>query len=197
MPASKPTPEEKLFSVIQGAKHPPIRGRARALSLAQAAKTALAWIGPFDLPRVNQLLGVIVIGLGMACVLQLFLWPSPDRLLRQVEGPAPAVVPAPLEGLRPTEEYLQVMARQDPFRVGETPVTAASVAAIPQRDPREAIADLRLVGIAWGDDPVAMIERSEQTHVLRPGEVIGGATVKEIFHDHVILQVEGRDVELF
>lgn len=193
MPAPKPTPEEKLFAVIQGAKHPPIRGGAQAVSL----RTLLAWVGPLDLPRANQLLGVIIVLLGAACMGQLFLWPSVERLLQRAQAPGSFQMAPPLQGLRPTEEYLQTMAQQDPFRVGETPVADQAVSAPPPRDPRQVVAELKLVGIAWGDDPVAMIEQAGQTYVVRPGEPIGEATVKDVFPDHVILQVDGQEVELF
>jgi len=36
MPTQKPTPEEKLFAVIQGAQQKPLRRRPQALTLAQA-----------------------------------------------------------------------------------------------------------------------------------------------------------------
>ncbi|PIQ83510.1 MAG: hypothetical protein COV75_07180 [Candidatus Omnitrophica bacterium CG11_big_fil_rev_8_21_14_0_20_63_9] len=196
MAGPKPTPEEKLFAVIQGAKHPPIRG-ARALTLAQAARHLVGLAGPLDLPRVNQLLGIVVLGLGIACVAQMFFWPSPERLLQRMEAAAPPAVATPLDGLRATEDYLQTMAQQDPFRVGETPVTATSVESTPKRDPQQVVAQLKLVGIAWGEEPVAMLEQANQTYVVRPGEMIGEAKLKEIFPDHIVLEVDGQSVELF
>ncbi len=126
MATQKPTPEEKLFAVIQGAKTPPIRGRSSALSIAGVGQRVLAAVGPMDLPRVNQALTLGMALLGACAAGQLVLRPSVDRLMARSEQPPPFRIAAPLEGLRPLDEYLPRVLEQDPFRVGQGP--AATVA---------------------------------------------------------------------
>ena len=76
------------------------------------------------------------------------------------------------------------------------PVTPQN-GATPVQDAKSLVAPLRLVGIAWGDPPTAMIEQDKQTYFLKVGDPIGALTVKEVLRDHVILQSGDQEVELF
>ena len=201
MATQKPTPEEKLFAVIQGAKTPPIRGRSSALSLAGVGQRFMTAVGPMDLPRINQALTVMMAILGACAAGQLFLRPGVDRLMARSEPSPPFRIAAPLDGLRPLEEYLPRILEQDPFRVGQAPAVAhqepPAPSEPPKPDPKALIASMRLVGIAWGDSPTAMIEQDKQTYFLKPGDALGSLTVKEILRDHVILKAGDQEVELF
>ena len=201
MATQKPTPEEKLFAVIQGAKHPPLRAGAQAMSLSSLGARLAVLIGPVDLPRINQTLTVIAATLGLLCVMSpLLMQPRVARIVSRAQStPGISVNGTPLEGLRPLEQYLQSMAQQDPFRVGETPRAAIAPedATSTGRDPRALIAGLKLVGISWGQEPIAMIEQQQQTYFLKKGERLGDVTVKEILQDRVVLQAAGQDLELF
>lgn len=201
MTAPKPTPEEKLFAVIQGAQHPPLRARAQAISLSSLGARLAVLIGPVDLPRINQALTVVVAVLGVVCVASpLLMQPRVERsVARARNAPNVPVSGAPLEGLHPVDEYLQSMAQQDPFRVGETLRTAVASGDTTStgHDPRALIAGLKLVGISWGEEPIAMIEQQQQTYFLKQGERLGEVTVKAILQDRVVLQVAGQDIELF
>jgi len=204
MAIQKPTPEEKLFAVIQGAKHPSPRVRTRALSLAALSTQMRAVASAMELPRVNEvLLGLIVI-VGLWGVVNPFvLRPRVDRLLSQVtQQIEPFLIVPPLEGLRSAQDYVQAMTTQDPFRVGEpSPGTQLSPRSIqtPTQTAQALLADLRLVGISHGEKPVAMIEQvsSRQTHFLNVGEVIGQLTIKEILDDRVVLQYGSQTLELY
>lgn len=196
---ASPTPEEKLFAVIQGASPSPLKPRSAPFSWRRANGELARRLGALDLPKVNQALIVAAGLLGVLCLLQpLVFWPRVDRLLAEAPGPvSPTFVP-PLQGLKPLEHYLEVMTAQDPFRIGESPATAgASMAVAPPVDPRTLVADMKIVGISWSDQPVAMIEQRGQTYVVRQGEAIGSATVKEVQKDRVLLTINGQDVELF
>ncbi len=201
MAAPKPTPEEKLFAVIQGAKVTPLRGRGSPKSFKQWLQQARTSIGPIDLPRINKLLmgvmGLLVAGL----IAQFFSQPNVDRLIAQAGAPQPFHIAPPLQALKPLEEYLPKMVEQDPFRVGQTTVQASATssepAAVKQPDAKALIASLRLVGISWGDLPTAMIEQDKQTYFLKPGDTLGGLTIKAIEKDHVILKSGDQEVDLF
>ena len=197
----KPTPEEKLFSVIQGAKATPLRGKGSAQSFRQQLQRILTRLGPIDLPRVNRLMVGLILILGAALIGQFFARPSVDRLMAGAEEPAPFHIAPPLQGLKPLEEYLPKVLEQDPFRVGqaaaprETGTPPPAEASKP--DPKSLISNMRLVGVSWGDTPTAMIEQDKQTYFLKPGHVIGSLSVKDIQKDHVILKSGDQEVELF
>ena len=201
MAAPKPTPEEKLFAVIQGAKATPLRGRGSAKSFKQLLQQVKTSIGPIDLPRINKLL-IVVMGLLVAgLIAQFFSQPNVNRLIAQAGEPAPFRIAPPLQGLKPLEEYLPKVLEQDPFRVGQTTVQASADASEPaagkQSDAKALIANLRLVGISWGDLPTAMIEQDKQTYFLKPGDTLGALTIKAIQKDHVILKLGDQEVDLF
>lgn len=196
MAGSKPTPEEKLFSIIQGANASPIRRRSGA-SLGQVGARVAALAVSMDMPRVNQLLLAMAVALGFLCLTTpLVMRPQVDRLLaREPVSVKPFSTP-PLEGLRAPAAYLEPLLQADPFRIGPEAHPPATASA-PRVDPASQLGELKLVGIAWGVEPVAMIEQSRQTYFLKRGEPIGPAIVKEILQDRVILTVGDRDVELF
>ena len=205
MEIKKPTPEEKLFAVIQGAPHAPLRPRAQALSLALARRSLAAFIGPLELPRINRLLAVVVAVLGAACLLApLIMQPQVERVMNRASTQSvPFVIAKPLEGVKPLADYSELMREKDPFQVGSaTPAGQPTASTNPQPRPQQfqdALADLKLVGISWGDDPTVMIEElsTHETHFLKTGQSVGPFTVKEILQDRVMLRAGEQDVELF
>lgn len=201
MASQQPTPEEKLFAVIQGASQPPLRSKAKMLSLTRVGTTLSSLVGPVDLPRVNQALTMLIAAMGFWCLLSPALFsPRVNRLLMNATvGVMPHIGP-PLAGLKSADEYLQQLVQQDPFRVGDTLRAAAMPEQVPEPMPPDAkalVADVKLVGISWGPEPVAMLEQHQQTYVLKRGETLGSLTVKEILPDRVILRAGTQDVELF
>ncbi len=197
--AAMPTPEEKLFAVIQGASQPPIRRGPQGL--AHAAARIVAAAKAVDLPRINQALMAVVALLGVLCLASPFVMrPRLEPLLTQATQPAAPAAVAPLAGLRPADVYLDVMIRQDPFRIGEQPVTAPVVPVVepPPPDPQALVAGFKLVGVSWGKEPTAMVEDEQhQTHFLRTGDPLGALTVKEIQKDRVIFSAGEQEAELF
>ncbi len=201
MPTQKPTPEEKLFAVIQGAQQKPLRRRPQALTLAQAGSRVTSMVAAVDLPQANQALTGGVIVLALLCLLNpLMMRPQVDRLLNKIEPGRASIIPAPLEGLKPLETYLETMARQNPFGIGEQPLAATSSAApVAQApvDPNTLLGDAKLVGISLGEVPTAMVEQQKQTYFLTIGDMLGPLKVKEILSDRVIFDADGKPVELF
>jgi Tfp pilus assembly protein PilP len=207
MAADQPTPEEKLFAVIQGAPHKLLRRPGRP-ALAGAAGSWRASLAAVDLPRVNQALTVVLVLMGLACAASpLLLRPRIEQVLARAQREvAPFVIAPPLEGLRAADEYLQTIRTQDPFRVGDAlpapppPPAPALEAPPPAPAGQEQLADLRLVGIArTGAEPRAMVEQVSQgtTHVLKAGDTIGIYTIKDILEDRVVLEAGGQELELF
>lgn len=192
---AKPTPEEKLFAVIQGAKAQPLRGPGRR------GRTVAKVIAAVDLPQVNQALTIATIVMGFATLHPLIQRPRLGRLLENASPAAGFRIVGPLDGLRALDVYLPAILGQDPFRVGtvspEQLAGPETPAAPAEPDPGTLLSNLRLVGISSGPLPTAMIEQDQQTYFLRPGDAIGSFTVKEIFPDRVILRAGDRDLELF
>ena len=204
MTIQKPTPEEKLFAVIQGAHHSGPRAKATTLSLGKIGAMVFALIGPMTLPRVNRLLMWVVGMLAALCLISpVTMQPRVSRVLLQAQRQvSPFVIAPPLEGLKSSDAYVQLIREQDPFRIEATHQEPTRVQQPPEQQgpsAKDVVADLKLVGISWGEEPVAMIEQgsSKQTHVLKVGDVLGAVTVKTILPDRVVLRVGEEEVELF
>ncbi len=205
MELNKPTPEEKLFAVIQGEAHAPLRPRPQALTLALVRRRLTALVGPLELPRINRMLSMVVVVLGVSCLIApLVTQPQLERFVGQANAQnAPFIIGKPLQGVKPLADYSDWMQAKDPFHVGAA-ATAGQPSSSPEpplRPPQfqDALANLKLVGISWGGDRTAMIEElsTHETHVLRPGQIVGPFTVKEILQDRVILHAGTQDMELF
>jgi len=207
MTAQPPTPEEKLFAVIQGAPASSPRPRKRSVDLTALRVRVQTVVSAVDLPQVNQaLLGLIVL-VGIWCVLNPFIArPQIDRLLSRVtQQIEPFIIAPPLEGLRSLEDYVQMMTAQDPFRIGDTglgvPPSQPVVTQPPSQTAQALLGDLRLVGISQGAtaESIAMIEQvsTRQTHFLKAGDRISQFTVQQILEDRVVLQYGTQTVELF
>jgi len=197
----KPTPEEKLFAVIQGASQASPRARVHAVSLSTLSAPLQRLLQQTDLPRINRGLTVLIIALAGWCLLNpLLLRPRIDRVLQKAaKYLAPFVIAPPLEGLKASDDYITLMRAKDPFRVGDAPLQPQAVSTQPTPDTQALLADFKLVGIAQGAVPRAMIEQVSQqmTHVLKAGDPIGPFTVKEVLEDRVILQIGTEELELF
>ena len=202
---AKSTPEEKLFAVIQGAKPGHPRTHAQAISLASLGPQLLSWLRSMDLPRINRLLVTAAVVLLAVCLIfPLVMRPQVESVIARAEAKQVAFsMPPPLDGLRAPEVYVQTMMLQDPFRVSEPPLIPpqARQAAPDSTSPgaQALLSNLRLVGISWDEEPVAMIENQEtqQTNILKTGDALGSFTVKEILEDKVILKYGIQEVELF
>ena len=212
MASQKPTPEEKLFAVIQGAPSASPRARAQALSLVSLRAQLAATVKTVDLPRANQALAVVMALLGGFCLVNPWLMrPRLDQLLsRATQQVVPFAIATPLEGMQEADAYVALARAQDPFRIGEAPPTTPTVMGDLPEPPeippmpqgptaQELLADFRLVGIAWGAEPRVMIEQvsAQTTHILKPGDAIGDFTVKDIFEDRAVLQIGDQEVDLF
>ena len=201
MAAQKPTPEEKLFAVIQGAASASPRARTQTLSFVTVVSQAQGLLRHLDLPRINQALLVAIALLGaFALVGPLVMQPQMDHVLQEAaKHSAPFVIAPPLEGLSGSEESVQRMRTQDPFRVGETVLTKSMPGQPPQvADAQSLLAGFRLVGISRGAVTTVMVEQVSQnkTSVLKVGDQMDQFTVKEILADRVIFQVGSGPQEL-
>ena len=170
MAMPKPTPEEKLFAVIQGAKAAPIRGKASAMSLSGFWAAFFTATGPFDLTRVNKLLSGLIVILVLFAAAPFLLQPSVENLMSTVPIRTVTPPPAALDGLKPLDAYLPTFLESDPFRIGTPQAQTAA--------------------------PVDK-QQEQQTYFLKRGEKLGDLNVKEIFQDRVIIQKDEQEEPLF
>ncbi|PIU42094.1 MAG: hypothetical protein COS99_02110 [Candidatus Omnitrophica bacterium CG07_land_8_20_14_0_80_42_15] len=101
--------------------------------------------------------------------------------------------------------YLEKATSRDIFKFYQAAQPKPSAEAATKKEERaepkinDLIRDFKLVGIAWSDNPDAMIEdgNTKQIHFLKRGDKIGkDIKVEAIFKDKVILSSEGEEAEL-
>jgi len=99
--------------------------------------------------------------------------------------------------LRPFLYYLTLVQRRNIFSPVEL-VNAVDQSKERKKALQDLIADLKMVGISWGEEPQAMIEskKTNQTYFLKKGETINGLKIEEILTNKVILSYEGEKGEL-
>lgn len=212
------TPEKQLLKLIENPKGevPPAknaRQRKEWLSL-DALKARFSFFkslslqrfskNPFGIHELNLFLkGAILfltIYLGYSVVaMALQLKKASNLIFEAKQGPSAPMVevlPFPVQNL---VYYQEKVATRDIFR----PLQAKEEAKPAPEPAPEASVDLAknfsLVGIAWSDEPEAMIEDVEQkrTYFLKRGQTFGDSiTVIKILKDRVILEIGGKEVEL-
>ena len=120
-----------------------------------------------------------------------------------------------MAALRPVEDYLREVDARDLFSPGAPPERKKPEAkaepvrpAEPTKPPpeptaleilRERAKTLKLVGIAWGRVPIAMIEDTakRETSFLKERESINQIRIKAIFRDRVVLSYGNAEYDLF
>lgn len=103
--------------------------------------------------------------------------------------------------LQPNSYYLEKTSVRDIFspyaeKVKEAPKKQEEKQAVPQAP--GLTENLRIVGIAWADEPEVIIEDSRilRTFFLKEGDAIRGGTVKKILQNKIILEYKGQEAEL-
>lgn len=201
------TPEEKLFAVIQSGAQGTHAARFRLRMLSPKALLARlkeAMTHPrVDLARINRALAVLMGLLVVAGGLNPLLFrPDEERVMAQAMQQVELFsIEPPLEGFKPSETYQKLLADQNPFHLIEPAQAPTSpepaLPTVPQA--AQLLEDFRLVGISWGDEPIAMIEQASQqrTYFVKAGDLLAPFTVKAVLQDRVILAVDSQELELF
>jgi len=118
-----------------------------------------------------------------------------------------------LTSLRPLTDYLREVENRDLFNPVLAPKPEKAAAKAEPVKPQQAVKPpeptaleilqerakpLKLVGIAWGKSPVAMIEdtNKRETSFLKAGQSINGIKVKAILKDRAILSYGNAEYEL-
>ena len=164
-----------------------------------------------DIKLINRILLALVISSVIYLMIDFFLLkPAKGNFLSQVatsEKVYPVFQNSKSLSARDFSEYEKAIQRRNPFvppgqpaaptKAGEVPAAAPMSANVPVIN--QMMSSLKLVGISWGNEPLAMIEDSENTRtyfVKKNGEV-KGMKVQEISKEKVTLTYEGQEAELF
>ena len=143
----------------------------------------------------------------------------PTFLTADAVEPSPAVaneagVKKDLATLKPLLDYLKEVDARDIFNPAPAPrPKKPEPKAIPLQPLKplpppqsnamqvlqEKIKTLKLVGISWGEDPVAMIEDTtkKETNFLKAGQSINEIQVKTILRDKVVLSYKDAEYDIF
>ena len=94
--------------------------------------------------------------------------------------------------------YLDNVSRRNIFEMQARRSTINVVKKEPSSKIARETEQLKLVGISWSADPVAMIEdgRSLKTFFVKRGQMVGNVKIEAIFKDKVVLSYEGEEIEL-
>ena len=87
-----------------------------------------------------------------------------------------------------------------PPKEGEAPAPAGAAQATSNAPViNQMMSSLKLVGISWGNEPLAMIEDAEstRTYFVKKGAEVKGMKVQEISKEKVTLTYEGQEAQLF
>ncbi len=143
----------------------------------------------------------------------------PKYLTGRAVEPSPAAgneagVKKELAALSPLLDYLKEVEERDIFTAAPAPRPKKPEPKVkplnrlkPLKPPQsnslqvlqQKVKTLKLVGISWGEDPVAMIEDTtkKETNFLKAGQSINEIQVKAIFRDKVVLGYKDAEYDIF
>ncbi|MBI4323403.1 MAG: hypothetical protein HY596_03915 [Candidatus Omnitrophica bacterium] len=205
-PKDRLTPEEKLLQVIDNPAAAKPRGTLGRLGRrASAWSLGMGWVldrlrggrpgsGPVvTLRMVNRGLAIIGGVLALAWLADFFALRSEFLTRLEMVERTQLIAPTQTKGASlPTLDFAGVLERARARNIftflppkTETPAPAAPVV----EDLSPYVAELKLVGIIWSDNPQAMIEQTkeEKTYLLGTGEKIGPLRIKKILREKVLL----------
>ena len=97
---------------------------------------------------------------------------------------------------RPFLYYLEMVRRRNIF----SPIVLgkSKKPKVAKEQLRAMIKNLRLVGISWSKNPVAMIEdeKTKKTYFLKKGQMINEFKIEDVLKNEVILSFKGEKIEL-
>ena len=218
------TPEKQLLKLIENPKQasvrvesakregkkwfsfPALKGRLdfwKGTSVKQWFSLKKFSQSAHGLERINVVLKILIV------LVAIYTGYSVFKMVKEIKNAANLILapdstapdaPAPALGLQNVSYYLEKIKGRNIFVSAqpEPVVTAEKVAAegVPGEDPFK---DFSLVGIAWSNDPEAMIEDTKlnRTFFMKRGQVLlNGVRVVTIFKDKVILGHKNKEFEL-
>jgi hypothetical protein len=169
-----------------------------------AAGPAVQLEAALDIKWINRALIVMVmLTIGYLMIDLTLFKPGRRDLLNQVSVTEPVFPVRNAElSSRDNAFYLEGLRRRNPFLESgtATPVAQEDAVDIPRDNSKvaEMMQGIKLVGISWGDEPLAMVEdtSSGRTYFLKKNQEFRGVKVQEITRERVIVTYEGQEAEL-
>ncbi len=218
MVSGSSTPERELLKLIEAEKKSSSRGgevkkrlrfsflgalRGRWAFFKEAFSTnRKVFVG--DISLINRILMGVAILLGFYVVVNntLSFLALPRKIEKTMQVKTRNFKISSLKELSILKEasyYLDKVKKRDIFAmVIEKPKVKEKEEKKLIKEVEEKTKDLKLVGIAWSDNPDAMIEdtKVEKTYFVKQGDIINGVRIERIFRDKVVLTYKGEKIEL-
>ena len=214
MAKEKFTPEEQLLKLIEKGEATPTPGLKPkkvgflkklwlpfANNLGWSIRKLKKGLKEPNLKVLNRVFLFMCIGLVVYSMTD-FIFKRPDinefyQKTRQAIKKIEKTEIKPLVEQHPFLHYFEMVRRRNIF----SPVILKKDKPKPEAKKitlRKLVKDLRLVGIAWSEEPVAMIEdtATKKTYFLKSGESINDFKIDNILKDRVVLSFEGETIEL-
>jgi len=210
----KVTPEERLLKIIESPAgntpkiRPPVpKGRVKLSFIGKPVarfkgiRINREAFGKINLAGVNKMALYLC---GLFTFFSLFVFIREGFALRarfeKIKTQAPTEIAAQSSLLDIDMDISSLLAaskRHDIFSLAPKAIQAESPAG-QQAVSAAAAGNIKLVGIIWSDNPQAMIEdtKDQKTYLLSAGESFINFKVKEIFPDKVIMESQGKEMEL-
>ena len=151
---------------------------------------------PFSKPNLLSLNKVLIGILSIMVIYLVFDFVSAILPRNAIVSPATYAEEkeASLAKLSPLGYYLDRIGGKDLF----SPQRIALVKAKAEAPSGQPVAGLKLEGVDWGGNPVALIENTQtgKTYFLKKAETVKDLKVMEIFRDRVKLRYDNKVVEL-
>lgn len=216
------TPEKQLLNLIE---NPNGRASTRSAKIKQRNFFSLfspkAWLGrisffkghsrqwfslaavhQIDIGFVNNLLLLVALMLGFYFVTDFSKSYKGLKALPSVKVRVQQAVQANDEQvntlLKKAAYYSELARKRDIFKIGARPTDKGRGIRAPSDKLKEAIKNLRLVGISWSADPDVMIEdtKFKRTYFLKRGQSLdNGVKLEAILRDKIILSFENEEIE--
>ncbi len=191
---------KKFSGVFEYWKNNFQRKNSSGAALQLEAVLDIKWLNRALIVMVMLTLGYLIVDLS-------FFKPGRKDFFSRVGVSEPVFSAAPGIGapMKESSYYLDAIKRRNPFLppgagspAPENPedgVASAGAANIIN----EMLQGYKLVGISWGDEPLAMLEETAtgRTYFLKKGQDFKGIKVQEIGKERVKLTFEGKEAELF
>ncbi|MBI4313667.1 MAG: hypothetical protein HY594_02505 [Candidatus Omnitrophica bacterium] len=202
------TPEERLFRTIgekPGGEQTPasaVSPISKLLLLIPRQWTRLLnaselrrWFMDRPIQRINLILACLLSFLLVSLIFDVATAPRRFRKFMEIPaGSTASLDQSPSVSAGPSlEEYASVLSDRNVFQVpnaaGQSPASSPAAAVSP-------VEGLKLVGIAWSDEPEAIINdiKANKTFFLKAGNRVGALTVREVTREAVILVTDSGEV---
>ncbi len=163
-----------------------------------------------DLKFANRILIVLAISFGIYLIFDITSLKSGHADFLNQVGTNDAVFPPAFDPAkaapRDLEYYQEPLSQRNPFfppgsktAAQSVPDTASAAPATPSAPIQEIMQSIKLVGISFGDEPLAMIEdvQTGRTYFLKRGQELKGIKVQSISKEKVVVTHDGQEAELF